>query len=487
MASIKSQFLSSSIWAIVGRGLSNLSTFLIFALLARYLGPSEFGLVAFASVFVDIAQSLAAAGITQALVQRATWDEKTSSTAFWTNLAFASCLAVIMSVAVAPAVSWAFDPRLGPLIVGLATTFVINAARGAHEALLQREFRFRFLATSALIATILGGITGVAMAVYGFGAWSLVFSRIVAAVCQTILVWISVRWTPKWQFSKPDARKLLEFGIHLSGATVLSQLSGRVPELVIGWFIGPAGVGIFRVASRGIGMLSDLAITPIQTTSLVALSRLKDPPAVGSAYVRLVKACSILAMPIYLGAAVVAHDFVVICFGKAWEAAGPVMALLAIGGAATTISYFSQPVLTALGKSGATLVTSFGALMGNMAAAGATVAFGLTWVALGVSVRAYFSTPLGLFLISRSTGISVISVLRSIAPAAISAFIMAIALISLQRALLADSSPILRLCLMVPIGAAVYGALMMLIGRRLVADIQTEFQPYLNALFKKRR
>src|SRR6201999_3295017 len=98
-------------------------------LLARYLGPGECGLVAFASIFVDIAQSLAAAGITQALVQRPLWDEAVASTALWKNLAFATILAVLMSIVVAPLVSFTFDPRLGPLVIGLALTFVINAAR----------------------------------------------------------------------------------------------------------------------------------------------------------------------------------------------------------------------------------------------------------------------------------------------------------------------------------------------------------------------
>jgi PST family polysaccharide transporter len=477
MSSIKSKFLVSSIWVVAGRGLSNLSTFLIFALLARYLGPAEFGIVAFASVFVDIAQALAIAGITQALVQRPEWEERVASTAFWTNIGFALTLTCLMAFVVAPLVGWAFDERLTPLVAVLATTFVINAGRGAHEARLQREFRFRALATRTLIATIVGGVVGVLMAIQGFGAWSLVVSRIVSAVVQTVIVWTSVRWTPKAQFSRSEAKALLLFGIHLSGAAILGQLNGRTPELVIGWFIGPVGVGVYRVASRGINMLNDLVISPMQATTLAALSRLKDPEAKGRAYLRLVKACSIMSMPLYFGAAAVANDFVVICFGPAWQQSGIIMSLLASAGAAATIGYFSQPVLASVGRSDSALLTSFGTLVGNFVVALITVTFGLFWVAFGVSARSYLTTPLGLVLIKRATGVRVSEVLLGIAPSVLSATAMAAVLFGVKALFLASMHPILRMGVMIPLGAAVYSLCMLVIGRQLLSEVGAELQP----------
>ena len=95
--SLKKNFLSGSFWVIVGRGSSNLVSFLIFALLARYLGPADFGLVAFAAVFIDLTRSLALAGVPQALVQRTGWDQKVASTAFWLNMACALAFVAVMS------------------------------------------------------------------------------------------------------------------------------------------------------------------------------------------------------------------------------------------------------------------------------------------------------------------------------------------------------------------------------------------------------
>jgi O-antigen/teichoic acid export membrane protein len=476
-----------SLWIVIGRGLNNFSVFLIFALLARFLGPAEFGLVAFASVFVEIGQSLANAGMTQALVQRDTWDERTASTAFWTNMAFAGVLSGLVAFGVAPLVGLAFDPRLEPLVAALALTYAINAARATHEAKLQREFRFRALATQSIAVTIVGGGVGVTLAVLGYGAWSLVISRIVSAVLQTIVCWSIVRWVPKAMFSREESKRLLAFGIYISGSGILGQLNSRVPELVIGWLIGPVGVGFYRVASRGMNVINDLVVTPMQATTLATMSRLSDPHSVGKAYIRLIRACGVLSIPLYFGVAAIADDFVVVVFGQAWHNSGLIMSGLATAGAAATFGYFSQPTLAAVGRADLAMVTALGTLVGNFLAALVAVPFGLAFVGFAVSLRIYLTTPLGLNLIARVTGIKVADMLKCIAPQTAAALTMMLLLILARNFLLESLDPILRLCIMVPMGAVIYCAGMLLVGRSVLSTVFGEARPFITALHNRMR
>lgn len=81
--SIKHKMFSSSLWWIAGTGATMVSSFVVFALLARFLQPIDFGLVAFAALFVDIGRGLMQGGVPEALIRRKGWDEIAASTAFW--------------------------------------------------------------------------------------------------------------------------------------------------------------------------------------------------------------------------------------------------------------------------------------------------------------------------------------------------------------------------------------------------------------------
>lgn len=191
----------------------------------------------------------------------------------------------------------------------------------------------------------------------------------------------------------------------------------------------------------------------------------------------MIKACSILSIPTYFGAAAIGPDFVVVCFGSKWEASGLVMAMLATAGAASTIGFFSQPVLTAVGRTDAAFIMSLGTLIGNFLVALVTVNFGLTWVALGVSVRGYMTVPLGLHFLTRATGLRIRDVLFGMAPPVASAVVMVALLLAGKAFLLESLHPIVRLAVMVPAGAVIYAACMSVVGRKLLIEVGNELAP----------
>ena len=60
--SLKRKFASGAAWNVAGMSFEQLASFAIFVMLSRILSPNEFGLVAFASIFVDVARPLIARG-----------------------------------------------------------------------------------------------------------------------------------------------------------------------------------------------------------------------------------------------------------------------------------------------------------------------------------------------------------------------------------------------------------------------------------------
>lgn len=142
--------VTSAMWSAVGGYGNVFLSFAVFLILARLLTPDEFGLVAIATVFVDIILVIARGGLPEAVVQRPQLEEDYADTAFWFSLGWGAALCVALSVA-APFLAGLFGlAELGPVLMALSAVLLIMGAGSIHEARLQRAFAFRKLAMRAI-------------------------------------------------------------------------------------------------------------------------------------------------------------------------------------------------------------------------------------------------------------------------------------------------------------------------------------------------
>jgi O-antigen/teichoic acid export membrane protein len=487
MTSIKHQFAANSVWVVLGRGSMNFAGFIVFVLLARFLGPADFGLVTFAALFIELTRPLAQAGFPQALIQRPTWDEDVASNAFWANLILSIIMALLLWVALTPFMTSNYDPKLEWVLPALALTLVIDALRSTQEAKLQREFAYKLLAKRSVFATIIGGIVGVILAYLGFGVWALVINRLVTSLLLTLILWKTVPWVPRLKLSYATLKPLFAFGIHLTGAGLIGQINRRTADILIGSFLGPASVGFFRAGTRAINMLNDAIIQPMNQTALSALSRVNETGSVAKAYLRITKACGLISFPIYYGTAVTAHDFVLIMFGPKWEASGDVMAMFALFGGAGTLNFFSGAALSAVGKTRMVLWTNLISFVSTVALTLILVPYGIWAVALGFAVRAHVVLPFVLYNLKRNLHLRPMAAIRGVLPPFLAATAMALLLLVLKLEVLDDFSPIIRLAILVPTGAALYVGGLFLFGRTYLRETHTELAPIVNRLLRRFR
>src|SRR5271157_4420368 len=97
-------------------------------ILARLLGPKDFGLVGMVAAFTGVLTLLRDFGLSSAAVQRTTISEEQFSTLFWINILLGALLGVI-TVAMAPAIAAFYgDARLCGITAVLALGFLFNAA-----------------------------------------------------------------------------------------------------------------------------------------------------------------------------------------------------------------------------------------------------------------------------------------------------------------------------------------------------------------------
>src|SRR5215469_6652497 len=122
--------------------------------LARLLGPKDFGLVGMVTAFTGVLTLFKDFGLSSAAVQRPTVTEQQISTLFWINISLGALLALI-SLTIAPAIAAFYhEPQLFAVTTVLGTGFLFNAAGTQHSAILQRQMRFTTLAAISIVSLI---------------------------------------------------------------------------------------------------------------------------------------------------------------------------------------------------------------------------------------------------------------------------------------------------------------------------------------------
>jgi O-antigen/teichoic acid export membrane protein len=476
--SIKRKLARSSLWMIAANAFNTLSTTVVFIALARLLTPVEFGVVAFASVFIEFSRILVISGIADALIQRPTWDQAVASTAFWTNMALGTLVAALLSAG-----GLLFGDDYGQsnfpeVLAALSLLLLIEGAATVHTAKLRREFHHKIIARRSMAANIIAGTLGVTLAYLGWGVWAMVLSRVVSSGMSSLLLWRSSGFRPSFSYSYAHYKQFRTFALHQLGTQMLGTANAQAAALIIGAFIGPAAIAQYRVGSRALTMLVSLAITPLQSASMSAFARVNEQYGkIGPAYLRVTRTCAVLTSAAFFGLAGVAPDLVRVVFGPQWGPGGYVMLALALSVGPTTLTYFQGPALSASGRTGLTFWATLTGFIGNVIAALITVSFGPIAVAIGYTVRAHITTPLGLRFVEKGIGVRPMQAIRNITPPYLCGAAMAIC-VTLMRLYLVDhwSTP-LRLVACVAAGGVLYVAFMLLFARRFVATGLADLLP----------
>ncbi|HEV7707267.1 MAG TPA: oligosaccharide flippase family protein, partial [Asanoa sp.] len=157
------------------------ATVLVTFVLAKLLGPSEFGVVAMATVFITVAQTILQQGLVSAIVQRDKLTPEHLDAAFGVMVISG---VVVCGAAAALSPVWALvnrEPQLTVVCLSLSPLVLMQALTIVPEAVLRRDLQFRSVALRTLSASVVSGVVGVVLALMGAGVWALVAQSLVNA------------------------------------------------------------------------------------------------------------------------------------------------------------------------------------------------------------------------------------------------------------------------------------------------------------------
>lgn len=343
-------FRSAVGWSFVLSGGQQVFGFLITIVLAALLGPTAYGTVAMASVFILFTQIFLLQGLMPALIQRRDLTPQHLSSVFWFGLAISVALATVCALASGWWASVNRLPDLQPVIVALSVLIPVSALMVVQEAWLRRRLQFRELAVRTNISVVIGGVAGIGAALAGAGVWALVVQQITTQVVAVAVLWAVSDWRPSTHFAWPEVKALLPFTAASSVSAVGSFVNNQGDALIIGLFFGPEVVGLYRFGARIVLTVVEVLARSLQGVALPELSRLQhDREAIRRRLADLMSLAARTALPLLAVVAAVSPWFIPL-LGDEWQPATTALMLLCAAGAMRVFATFSGPLLQALNR-----------------------------------------------------------------------------------------------------------------------------------------
>jgi O-antigen/teichoic acid export membrane protein len=407
---------------VVGRYVISLASS---AVLARFVSPSDFGVLAMVATFTVLIQVISDCGLSWATVQRHELTRNQVDALFWVNTGIGVALTILCLIA-APFVARFYGRvELKGILAGVSVALLFSSVAVQPNALMRRQMQLRAQSLCTLYSSLIGSAVAIAAAILGLGHGALVIQLVLGQAIATALAFWYTGYSPRIPRGALNVSGLLVFGVYSAAYGILIYFARNLDNVLIGKYWGATDLGYysrayFLMTLPGLfigGMFAGIVIPSMASYK-------NDPAHMEFVYVRAVRMITMIGCPLAAGLLATAPEFVRLVYGPNWTAVVPILGWLSLACLLQPIHNTAQWIYVALERGWEML------MLGVIVAGSSVMAFvvGLPAGPVGVA-RAYaiantlIALPI-LFLAHRSAQMDLRKTLSECAPPLCCAFLM---------------------------------------------------------------
>jgi lipopolysaccharide exporter len=321
--------------------------------LARLVGPSEFGYYSLVFMVVGIAYILTELGLSSALIQSRDMTDG-DIRYVWTRMLVAGFTGAALLLYFADTLANLLQlPEAAPYLQLASIPLVVQLLSAVPLALLRKELDFKSIQFAQVSGMLIGQV-GVGFAL----AWMLhsAYAIVIAWTVQLILAWAfmyrKTRHSIKLALT-PVAGGLSRYGVAAWTANIANWGIENLHMLAAGRFFGAATLGHYSVSSNLVRYPTNHLVTTLQSVMFPASAAAQDDPeAVAAAYLAVLALVGLLTIPTFVACGILAHELIVLLYGPTWSDAALILLPLALAMPLHSVTAVSGPILWGIGRVG---------------------------------------------------------------------------------------------------------------------------------------
>ena len=307
---------AASLFYVMSWGFGNLvATFLGGVVLARMLGPREFGLIAVGNTVALLAGVVSEGGIASGYIRQ---PGGISRSVLRSVNGAQLCLSVAIATLIA-LIGLRFG-LAGALTACMVWALPVASPQTAGRVVLMRELRFRDVSIAEAAGVASYYVWSISLVAAGGGVWALATGAIVRAAAMTLTVAAFTGWglmVPSLR-AYHDVLRVAGFGIRFSMSWLANVLYLQGQNIVIGLSSGVDTLGLWTLATR-VMQVPNLIYVPLNQVAFPAFSQLlaadEDPKPLLERVASVSSAASAIVLPSFL---VAMPGLIPVVFGEQW-------------------------------------------------------------------------------------------------------------------------------------------------------------------------
>lgn len=241
--------MRSSMWTVLGYGLSQVLRLLSNLILTRLLYPEAFGMMALVMVFMQGLAMFSDVGVGPSIMQSKRGDDPDFLNTAWTiqvmrgvGLWIASCLIAY------PMAQFYDEPQLVQLIPVAGVALLVAGFNPTRLETAQRHLMLGRVSLINIATQSIGIIAAIGFALLTKSVWAFVLSSLVSVTAQLFLFnyfLIGVRNRFRWEATA--VQELVHFGKWIFLSTVAGFLFSQGDKVILGKFMSIELLGIYNI------------------------------------------------------------------------------------------------------------------------------------------------------------------------------------------------------------------------------------------------
>ena len=420
-------------------------------------------------VFLAVAQCFVNSGFSAALIRKPQITDSDLSTAFIFNVLVGFVCYFILFLSSPYIADFYNEPILCDLLKITALSTILVPLQSVQYALLNRKLDYKTPAIIAFWGNLITGLVGIYLAYNGYGVWALVLQGLAGNLFSLFVVWLVIRWRPKFVWSWNSFHYLFGFGSKILASGVIDALHDNIYPIVIGKCYSAKDLGLYN---RALGY-AKLPFTQINgmldSISYPVLSKFQgDQSQLSAIFLRFLRINIFILCPIMLGLASLAYPLIIVMITDKWSKCVPFLQILCLPVIFWPIQTLNFTVLKVLGRSDILLKLNIGIKLLGVVIMCFTVPFGIIAMCYGSIVHAILGLSWAMYYTGRLTKVGFICQIREMLPSVLLGVTM---FVVIQISIAFIESLILQLIVGSVIGFSCYMLLAVCFKRPEIKDI----------------
>lgn len=303
------------------------------SILARFLLPEDYGVVAIAVIVLTFFNIFQDVGVANSITQLPNLTKHEERAGFSIAILIGLTVFGLTQLLAEPFAAFMRNEDVEMPLRLLAFITIVQSLSTVSQGLLLRQLKAQILMVIEIGAKFTGFATvGLYMAVNGYGYWSLVGAMMLQEALRALGLVLIARPSFRPTLNLESFRRLFSVGLGFITSRIINFVALKAGDVIVGRYLDAASLGLYSRAVRIMSLPNDLYTKVANRVVFPAMSKVQgDQVRLKRSYLISLELTALVGIPLTMVLFLLAPEIIAVLLGKNWLDVVPIYTILVAG------------------------------------------------------------------------------------------------------------------------------------------------------------